>query len=76
MKRSGLFIVVGFVVGLVVGLAWHPYEIVSQSSGPIVKYNRISGRAWVFSGERWQLIVPAVSTEVQAATNRVSQPTP
>ena len=74
MKRSGLFILVAFVAGLVLGLIWHPYEVVKQDPGPIVKYNRVTGRAWVFSGEHWQLIVPAVLSEAQSGTNHASPP--
>ena len=71
MKRSGLLIVVGFCVGLAAGLAVHPYEVVGQDPGPIVKYNRMTGRAWLFSGDHWQLIVPPVSEEAQSGTNRI-----
>lgn len=71
MKRSGLLIVFSFCVGLVVGLAGHPYEIVGQNPGPIVKYNRMTGRAWLFSGDHWQLIAPPIPTEAQSSTNQL-----
>ena len=69
MKRSGLLIVVGFCAGVAAGLAWRPYEVVGQDPGPIVKYNRMTGRAWLFSGDHWQLIAPPVAGEAQAITN-------
>jgi hypothetical protein len=74
MKRSGLLILVGFLAGLVSGLVVHPYEVVKQDPGPIVKYNRVTGRAWMFSGDHWQLIVPAALTEAQSGTNQVPSP--
>ena len=75
MKRSGLIILVAFVAGLALGFVLHPYEVVRQDPGPIVKYNRVTGRAWVFSGDgHWQLIAPAIVTEAQSGTNRIPTP--
>lgn len=48
-------LLVGLAAGLILGLCWRPYTIVTNDAA-IVRMNTITGRAWFIYQSKWQLI--------------------